>query len=462
MKATTASIINLRRTPGFKDKPANDIIYEIPAGSEVTILDGPRQVDGLTWWQVRFISQFGNNFTGWVASTKASGEALLLPAATTPPVEPPPPDPGTGGKFRVGQQVYAATFLNLRRTPGYVNKTADDVLVEAPFGAGLTILDGPQAADDLQWWRVRFVDAGGRSFDGWAAEASSRGVDYLVTSPPSAPAPSGPLPTRTFEVGNVIVNAYTDPLNVRRSPGYVGKDNSDIVAKLPRNAPMVIIEGPRQIDDLQWWRIAGAVANAGVDGWVAEIGPKGQRFLIPAQLAGKINLGKPFVGNWRVTQLMADRPDFYKKFSYDGVPLRGHNGVDFGTPNGTKLLATDDGEVVQVGYEAAGFGNFVKLSHEWGESVYAHMEKVSVKEKDKVKRGDVLGLADNTGNSSGPHLHFGVRIFPNKRGDGWGGYHDPIPFMNPADVIIPDNIRTSGPELPPSGMTPDDPARERP
>jgi murein DD-endopeptidase MepM/ murein hydrolase activator NlpD len=275
--------------------------------------------------------------------------------------------------------------------------------------------------------------------------------------------PSGPLPTKTFEVGNVVINGYTDPLNVRRSPGYTGKDNNtDIIAKLPRNAPVVITEGPKQADALQWWRVSGAVDGAGVDGWVAEVGPKGQRFLIPAQLAGKINLGKPFEGRWRVTQLMADRPEFYSKYKYDGVPLRGHNGVDFGTPNGTKILATDDGEVAQVGYEKSGFGNFVKLTHTWGDSVYAHMEKVGVKEGDKVKRGDTLGTGDNTGNSSGPHLHFGVRIHPNKRGDGWGGYADPIPFMNPDDVIIPDNIRSAGPELPPSGMAPDEPGRERP
>jgi murein DD-endopeptidase MepM/ murein hydrolase activator NlpD len=159
---------------------------------------------------------------------------------------------------------------------------------------------------------------------------------------------------------------------------------------------------------------------------------------------GAINLGKPFEGRWRVTQLMADRPEFYSRYSYDGVRLRGHNGVDFGTPNGTKILATDDGEVAQVGFESGGFGHFVKLVHHWGESVYAHMERVGVKEKDKVKRGDNLGPGDNTGNSSGPHLHFGIRIHPNKRGDGWGGYTDPIPFMNPADVIIPDNIRTVG------------------
>ena len=197
-------------------------------------------------------------------------------------------------------------------------------------------------------------------------------------------------------------------------------------------------------------------------GWIAEVGTKGERFMLPAQLKDAIRLGKPFDGSWRVTQLFSDREWFYKQFSYDGVPLRGHNGVDFGTPNGTKLLATDDGEVSQVGYEAKGFGYFAKIKHPWGESLYGHMKSVAVKEGDIVARGDELGPSNNTGNSSGPHLHFGVRIFPYKRGDGWGGCCDPIPFMNPADVIIPDNIRSVEPTTPPPGMAPDEPGRERP
>jgi len=464
MKATTNGIVNLRRTPGFKEKPANDTLYEIPAGSELTVLGGPQTADGLKWWQVRFTSQFGNTYDGWVAATKASGEPLLTAGPAPTPNEPttPPVTPPASGKFRPGQRVYAAAPTNLRRTPGYTGKPANDVLTEAPLGAALTILAGPQSANDLQWWQVR-TTSGGNTVDGWAAESSAGGAELLVTTAPTPPEPVGPLPTKTFTPGNVVVNAYTDLLNVRRSPGYSGKDNNtDIVAKLPGNIPVVIAEGPRQVDDLQWWRVVGNVAGAGLDGWVAEVGPKGQRFLIPAQLAGKIKLGKPFEGKWRVTQLFGDRPEFYSKYSYDGVRLRGHNGVDFGTPNGTKLLATDDGEVVQVGYEANGFGHFAKLSHLWGDSVYAHMEKVDVKEGDKVKRGDVLGISDNTGNSSGPHLHFGVRILPNRRGDGWGGYADPIPFMNPADVIIPDGIRAVGPELPPPGMAPDAPGYERP
>lgn len=117
MKATTTGIVNLRRTAGFKEKPANDILYEIPAGSELTVLGGPQTIDGLTWWQVRFTSQFGNRFDGWVAATKASGEPLLTPGAAPTPSEPttPPVTPPPSGKFQPGQRVYAAAPLNLRR-----------------------------------------------------------------------------------------------------------------------------------------------------------------------------------------------------------------------------------------------------------------------------------------------------------------------------------------------------------
>ena len=395
-----------------------------------------------------------------VAERMASGEVLLETTGSTPTPEP-PPVPSTG-KFTSGQKVFAGDFINLRRTPGYVNKTADDVVVEAPLAAGLVIMAGPQQADDLTWWQVRYTDSSGQRAEGWAAEAASKGKELLLTTAPPPPTADKPVSSKTFAISDVVINGHPDLLNVRRTPGYTGKDAADVVGQLPTNAWAVVVEGPRDADALRWWRVAGAVNSVGINGWVAEVGAKGQRFLLPLQFKDAVRLGKPFSGRWRVTQLFGDRPEFYSQYAYDGVALRGHNGVDFGTPNGSTLQATDDGAVAQVGYEAGGFGNFVKLAHTWGDSIYAHMERVSVKEGDAVKRGDALGVSDNTGNSSGPHLHFAVRIFPYRRGDGWGGYCDPVPFMDPADVIIPDDIRALGAVLPPPGMTPNQPGRERP
>lgn len=150
-----------------------------------------------------------------------------------------------------------------------------------------------------------------------------------------------------------------------------------------------------------------------------------------------IYLSAPFQGSQVITQLWGENPDFYRQFTYSGVPLRGHNGIDFGTPTGADVLAAEEGEVIYVGFEAGGFGLYVKLQHRWGESLVAHMGRTEVETGQRVSRGQILGISDNSGGSSGPHLHFGIRIFPYLRSDGWGGFADPLPFMDPADIILP-------------------------
>lgn len=67
--------VNLRRSPGFQNKPANDVIVAVPAGQLGVVLAGPQESDGLLWWQVRF----GSN-DGWMAERSSRG-VLLLDAA---------------------------------------------------------------------------------------------------------------------------------------------------------------------------------------------------------------------------------------------------------------------------------------------------------------------------------------------------------------------------------------------
>ncbi len=128
---------------------------------------------------------------------------------------------------------------------------------------------------------------------------------------------------------------------------------------------------------------------------------------------------------------------FYSKFSYDGVALRGHNGIDFLTPTGTQLYATDGGEVAQVGFEDGGFGNYILIRHPWGESIYAHLASTAVTPGQVVGRGQFIGVSDNSGGSSGPHLHFAIRVNPYQRTDGWGGFTDPLPYLPPNSFVLP-------------------------
>lgn len=143
-----------------------------------------------------------------------------------------------------------------------------------------------------------------------------------------------------------------------------------------------------------------------------------------------IRLSYPLRYPPRVTQLFGERPEVYSQYSIDGVPLKGHEGIDLDAASGTEVIACDDGfaqEVVDQG--TVGYGKYVKLIHPWGETLYAHFKSFNCKQGEQVKRGQTIGFADSTGNSTGHHLHLGIRINPYNRKDGWGGYSDPAPFL---------------------------------
>ena len=87
-----------------------------------------------------------------------------------------------------------------------------------------------------------------------------------------------------------------------------------------------------------------------------------------------------------------------------------HNGVDFGVPIGTPVLAASDGNVVAVG-PVAGFGQWVKIVHGGGvTTVYGHISSWTVTVGQAVRAGQHIAKSGNTGASTGPHLHFEVRL----------------------------------------------------
>lgn len=90
--------------------------------------------------------------------------------------------------------------------------------------------------------------------------------------------------------------------------------------------------------------------------------------------------------------------------------LKMHEGLDVGAPPGTPISAPADGIVTFSG-EKAGFGKFVQVDHGYGiETIYAHNQSLHVRAGQKVKRGMLLAAVGNTGHSTGPHLHYEVRV----------------------------------------------------
>ncbi len=113
-------------------------------------------------------------------------------------------------------------------------------------------------------------------------------------------------------------------------------------------------------------------------------------------------------------------------------PFRGtaamHAGVDIPGPIGTPVFATADG-LVDRAERAGGYGNMVELDHGKGiQTRYGHLSKILVIAGTRVHRGDLIALMGSTGRSTGPHLHYEVRID--------GHAVNPVPFLQTADYLV--------------------------
>jgi murein DD-endopeptidase MepM/ murein hydrolase activator NlpD len=92
------------------------------------------------------------------------------------------------------------------------------------------------------------------------------------------------------------------------------------------------------------------------------------------------------------------------------VSGRLHLAVDYPSPRGTIVRATQGGVVKKSGWSTSGFGNHVRILLDDGNSViYGHLLTIRVKNGVRVKRGQAIGTVDSTGNSTGNHVHMEVR-----------------------------------------------------
>lgn len=147
----------------------------------------------------------------------------------------------------------------------------------------------------------------------------------------------------------------------------------------------------------------------------------------------RIVLQDLFIGNYGISQkfgnvLYINKVNVYKQYGW-----KGHNGVDFSCPTGTKLISCVNGVVTTAYNNVGGWGYHCYV---WDKDqkimvIYAHMKSLNVKVSDKVKVGNLLGLSDNTGNSTGAHLHFGAyKVDDNGNkinlGNGYGGSINPF------------------------------------
>lgn len=137
-----------------------------------------------------------------------------------------------------------------------------------------------------------------------------------------------------------------------------------------------------------------------------------------------------------ITQAFGANPQVYNKF---GLP--GHEGLDFVAPLGSEIYAVADGFVSDIRLDGNSspmqlpYGNQVRVQHDDGyETIYAHLDQVVVVRGQWVRAGELIALADDTGNSTGSHLHLTLK----KKGTTQSGQTtyphdiiDPTPLLNP-------------------------------
>jgi hypothetical protein len=138
------------------------------------------------------------------------------------------------------------------------------------------------------------------------------------------------------------------------------------------------------------------------------------------------SLRQPFQGSFTITQPFGPTSSTIEP-AYEGYS-HFHTGIDFSTPSGTPVVAAGSGTVVAAGWSQDGFGNKVIIDHGNGlRTLYGHLKQVNVMVGKSIQAGQQLGLSGSTGESTGPHLHFGVEKN--------GVWVDPSPYLSGASSV---------------------------
>lgn len=134
-----------------------------------------------------------------------------------------------------------------------------------------------------------------------------------------------------------------------------------------------------------------------------------------------------YIGNYGVSQKWGVNAADYARFG-----MKGHNGIDFTCPQNTIVLAGHQGQVKKVAFDQNGYGWFVEIwdNYQYMMTIYAHLYSVAVPLGQWILAGQKIGMSNNSGNSTGPHLHFGVGDTDDKgnrvkQDDGFYGWYDP-------------------------------------
>ncbi|GAB4570834.1 MAG: hypothetical protein Kow0077_05940 [Anaerolineae bacterium] len=184
------------------------------------------------------------------------------------------------------------------------------------------------------------------------------------------------------------VNAYTAPAQALAQPimpvgAYIPRQFGVAVADLRFSGEPVVLSPPATTMPFEQAEDQGILPTAG-----------------PGDAAALV----PYAGDGCAPRGLPTGGVFTQRFHM------WHSGVDYGIPVGTPVTATHSGQVVFAGWSPVGYGNLVILQNGAFITYYAHLSRFNVVEGQFVGAGSTIGWSGNTGNSTGPHIHYEVRV----------------------------------------------------
>lgn len=379
--------VNFRSEPGI----GSDVIDTLPDGTVVTLrVDKVDTVvdDDARWWPVTFDGQ-----DGWIAgfflettdqdASSSDDSTDNSESLTTPDF--------SEGDF-VAVQTDTGDGLAMRAGPS----TSEDRLAGLGEGDVVQIMDGPVTDDNGDgWYLITDGDISAYVFGAYLTSAGDLDVEADSVSGDGS----------TFSSGDVVAPAPgTDGVFVRSRASV----NARKLGSLQEGQSIKVIEGPDFDKAGDPWYI---VDFGGESGYMfgnllvsaesvellASTGPTGT-FIYPLQ-------------SYTFTQAYGCTGYSFEPWNAQ-LGCSFHNGIDLAAPAYTPLLAADGGTVVTAGWCDCGLGFYVEIDHGNGFStVYGHMaEQPYVSAGQSVNQGDVIGPIGSTGFSTGPHVHFMLKL----------------------------------------------------
>lgn len=254
--------------------------------------------------------------------------------------------------------------------------------------------------------------------------------------------------TGTSRVGIVQTATY---IRVREEAALTAPEIAQIVAG---SIATFYPDTECRVDGWDWVYGSFEIPDGRVfDGWMARVWPLWSEQFAPVLANGDFFLVNPCDFPFVITGRFNDS----RKYPANPTKLQKHEGLDFAPASGTqgpwRVVAAQAGIVTKVGNNPAGYGDYVRIEHAWGETEtyvtwYGHLEPgtILVKEGDSVHIGQHIGNAGTSGNSSGVHLHLTLQHI----GHGLDNY-----VVD--DVVSPDAFFSTLPDYLPPPPIPDEP-----